>query len=104
NIVLQQIGYDGSKGTPWNYFFKISMGGIIITSLGFVRGYYITVLLIEKPGRRRIQIQGFLCAALPCTCFFACFCMSFYLILASLLSLITSCFCYPFLSSFWDTG
>lgn len=64
NVVLQQIGYDGSKGTPWNRLFKISTGGMIITALGFVPGYYVTVLTIEKLGRKWIQIQGFLMAAL----------------------------------------
>ncbi|KAF9000818.1 major facilitator superfamily domain-containing protein [Cyathus striatus] len=64
NIVLQQIGYDGSDGTPWNCLFNISTGRIIITALGFVPGYYATALLIEKLGRKWIQIQGFLCAAL----------------------------------------
>ncbi|KAF8968784.1 phosphate transporter [Flammula alnicola] len=64
NIVLQQIGYDGSTGTPWERLFKISTGGIIITALGFVPGYYATVLTIEILGRKWIQIQGFLAAAL----------------------------------------
>lgn len=86
NVVLQQIGYDGSTGTPWNRLFKISTGGMIITALGFVPGkdvfvhfrelspisnetrivlgYYVTVLTIEKLGRKWIQIQGFLMAAL----------------------------------------
>ena len=40
NVVLQQIGYDGSSGTPWERLFKVSTGGIIITALGFVPGAY----------------------------------------------------------------
>ena len=68
NVVLQQIGYDGSTGTPWTRLFKISTGGIIITALGFVPGYYVAVLTIEYLGRKWIQIQGFLLAALMCTC------------------------------------
>jgi PHS family inorganic phosphate transporter-like MFS transporter len=64
NVVLQQIGYAGSSGTPWERLFKISTGGIIITVLGFVPGYYVSVLTIEKLGRKWIQIQGFLMAAL----------------------------------------
>jgi len=64
NVVLQQIGFDGKTGTPWNRLFKISIGGLIITALGFVPGYYATVLLIEKLGRKWIQIQGFLLEAL----------------------------------------
>ena len=64
NVVLQQIGFDGSSGTPWNRLFKISIGNIIITVLGFVPGYYATVLTVEKLGRKWIQTQGFLMAAL----------------------------------------
>jgi len=63
NVVLQQIGFDGKEGTAWNRLFKISTGSIIITALGFVPGYYATILTIEKLGRKWIQIQGFLMAA-----------------------------------------
>ncbi|KAJ7921192.1 major facilitator superfamily domain-containing protein [Mycena leptocephala] len=44
--------------------FKVSTGNIIVTALGFVPGYYATILLIETLGRKWIQIQGFLLAAL----------------------------------------
>ncbi|KAF7314826.1 Inorganic phosphate transporter [Mycena kentingensis (nom. inval.)] len=64
NVVLQQIGFDGKEGTDWEKLFKISTGGIIITALGFVPGYYASILTIETLGRKRIQIQGFLMAAL----------------------------------------
>ncbi|KAF9448523.1 phosphate transporter [Macrolepiota fuliginosa MF-IS2] len=64
NVVLQQIGFDGSSGTPWERLFKISTGNIIVTALGFVPGYYATVLTIEKLGRKWIQIQGFLITSL----------------------------------------
>jgi MFS transporter, PHS family, inorganic phosphate transporter len=80
NIVLQQIGFDGKTGTPWERMYKIGVGNLIITALGFVPGtsplqtlavrthfgigYYVTVLTIEKLGRKWIQIQGFLAAAL----------------------------------------
>jgi MFS transporter, PHS family, inorganic phosphate transporter len=62
--VLQEIGFDGTDGTPWERLFKVSTGNIIITALGFVPGYYATILTIEKLGRKWIQIQGFLMAAL----------------------------------------
>ena len=64
NVVLQQIGFDGSSGSPWTRLFKIGVGNLIITALGFVPGYYVTILTIEKLGRKWIQIQGFLLAAL----------------------------------------
>lgn len=64
NVVLQQIGYDGSSGSPWQRLFKISTGNMIVTALGFVPGYYASVLTIEKLGRKWIQIQGFLVTSL----------------------------------------
>jgi len=63
NVVLQQIGYDGKTGTAWERLFKIATGSIIITALGFVPGYYASILTIERLGRKWIQIQGFLAAA-----------------------------------------
>ncbi|KAJ7157466.1 inorganic phosphate transporter [Mycena filopes] len=65
NVVLQQIGFDGKTGSSaWEKLFKVSTGNIIVTALGFVPGYYASILLIEKLGRKWIQIQGFLMAAL----------------------------------------
>ncbi|KAF7292564.1 Inorganic phosphate transporter [Mycena indigotica] len=64
NVVLQQIGFDGKTGTAWEKLFKISTGGIIITALGFVPGYYVSILTVETLGRKWIQIQGFLMAGL----------------------------------------
>ena len=62
--MLQQIGYAGTTGTAWTRLFKIAVGNLIITALGFVPGYYVTVLTVEKLGRKWIQTQGFLLAAL----------------------------------------
>ena len=62
--VLQQIGFDGKSGEPWERLFKIATGNLIITALGFVPGYYVTVLTVEKLGRKWIQTQGFLLEAL----------------------------------------
>jgi len=64
NVVLEEIGFAGKTGTPWTKLFNISVGGMIITALGFVPGYYATILTIEYLGRKWIQIQGFLLAAL----------------------------------------
>ncbi|KAK1229359.1 hypothetical protein PQX77_007580 [Marasmius sp. AFHP31] len=64
NVVLQQIGFDGKSGSPWEKLINVSTGGIIITALGFVPGYYASILTIEILGRKVIQIQGFLMAAL----------------------------------------
>lgn len=64
NVVLQQIGFAGTTGSQWTRLFKIGLGNLIITALGFVPGYWATVLTIEILGRKWIQIQGFLIAAL----------------------------------------
>jgi PHS family inorganic phosphate transporter-like MFS transporter len=84
--VLQQIGFAGKTGTAWTKLFKVATGNLIITALGFVpgeryrlpasswhaiadfdrllSGYYVTILTIEILGRKWIQTQGFLMAAL----------------------------------------
>lgn len=64
NVVLQEIGFDGKSGSAWNRLFNLGIGNLIITALGFVPGYYATILTIEYLGRKWIQIQGFLLAAL----------------------------------------
>ncbi|KZT69489.1 MFS general substrate transporter [Daedalea quercina L-15889] len=64
NVVLEEIGFDGKSGSAWTRLFKIGIGNLIITALGFVPGYYVTILTIEWLGRKWIQIQGFLMAAM----------------------------------------
>jgi len=60
NVVLQEIGFGGQTGTAWNKLFEVATGSLIITALGFVPGYYLTVLTVEYVGRKPIQIMGFL--------------------------------------------
>ncbi|KAF8957885.1 phosphate transporter [Flammula alnicola] len=95
NIVLQQIGYDGKTGTPWNRLFKVSTGGMIITVLGFVPGYFASVLTIELLGRKWIQVQGFLLAAL----FLGILADRFYK-----LSKVSFIVCFAFLQFFFNFG
>jgi len=64
SVVLQQIGFAGKGEPEWTSLFHIATGNLIITALGFVPGYYVTVLTIEYLGRKWIQVQGFLMAAL----------------------------------------
>ncbi|CAA7270042.1 unnamed protein product [Cyclocybe aegerita] len=95
NVVLQQIGYDGTDGSPWERLFKVSTGNMIITALGFVPGYYATILTIEILGRKFIQLQGFLAAAL------------FLAILASKfhdLNKASFIVCFAFLQFFFNFG
>ncbi|KAG8981551.1 hypothetical protein FRB90_007166 [Tulasnella sp. 427] len=65
NVVLQQIGFDGKTGsTAWEKLYRLAVGNIIITALGFVPGYYATILTVEWLGRKKIQLMGFLMEAL----------------------------------------
>lgn len=38
NVVLTQIGFGGKTGSDWEKLFKISLGNLIVTALGFVPG------------------------------------------------------------------
>ncbi|KAG8880262.1 hypothetical protein FRB97_000974 [Tulasnella sp. 331] len=65
NQVLTEIGYDGKTGnTAWEKLHRLAVGNLIITALGFVPGYYVTVLTIEYIGRKKLQFFGFLMEAL----------------------------------------
>ncbi|KAG9220274.1 hypothetical protein CCMSSC00406_0006339 [Pleurotus cornucopiae] len=64
NFVLEQIGFQGSTGTPWQKLFRVATGSLIITVLGFLPGYYLTVFTIHRLGRKWIQVQGALMTAL----------------------------------------
>jgi len=90
-LVLQQIGFAGKKGTPWERLFQSQHWKPHHYCLGFVPGkyisvtrsrlrirtdmrqeYYVTVLTIEKLGRNGSRFQGFLLAALFRQWFFFC--------------------------------
>ncbi|KAL0090256.1 major facilitator superfamily domain-containing protein [Phycomyces blakesleeanus] len=64
--ILEAIGYS-SKPTPFETLWSNTVGQLIITCLGSVPGYYLTVIFIERWGRRPIQIMGFA----ACTVLFA---------------------------------
>ena len=67
SVVLEQIGYAGKTGSSWEKIYNISTGNLIITALGFVPGYWVTILTVEYIGRKKIQLIGFLMEALFCT-------------------------------------
>ena len=58
SAILAAIGY-AKKPTAFETLWANTVGQIIITCLGSVPGYYLTVIFIEKMGRRTIQIMGF---------------------------------------------
>lgn len=59
SIVLTTIGYSAPKHEVYNYLYSLAAGNCIINMLGSVPGYYVTVALVEKMGRVRIQLMGF---------------------------------------------
>ena len=61
SIVLTAIGFapDAATTTPWEKLWKQAIGNLIITLLGSIPGYYVTVFTIEHLGRKTIQIIGF---------------------------------------------
>lgn len=73
NVVLSQIGFGGTTGDAWDRLWDVSVGNLIVTALGFVPGYYVTVLTVEWIGRKPIQIMGFLMEALMLAILAGCF-------------------------------
>ena len=63
SVILTDIGF--SKGiNEYETLKRNAIGNLIIAVAGYVPGYFVTIFLIEKLGRRWIQIQGFLITAL----------------------------------------
>ena len=63
SVILQEIGF--SKGSnEYDVLKRNTIGNLIIAVAGYVPGYFVTILFIERLGRRWIQIQGFLIAGL----------------------------------------
>lgn len=58
SYILAAIGYS-NKPTPFETLWYNTIGQLIITCLGAVPGYYLTVIFVERWGRRTIQLMGF---------------------------------------------
>ncbi|KAF0555070.1 phosphate transporter [Gigaspora margarita] len=58
-IILQAIGFGYSQDT-FSILWNLSVGNIIITMLGTIPGYWFTVFLVDKWGRKKIQLMGFM--------------------------------------------
>ncbi|KAG0307664.1 Inorganic phosphate transporter pho84 [Dissophora globulifera] len=58
SYVLNAMGFVGD-GTVYDDLWKTTLGNLTVACLGFVPGYWFTVFLIEKMGRKRIQFMGF---------------------------------------------
>jgi PHS family inorganic phosphate transporter-like MFS transporter len=63
SVLLTDIGYATGK-TKFDVLMRNALGNLIIAVSGYVPGYFFTIFLVEKLGRRWIQIQGFLVCAL----------------------------------------
>ncbi|CAF3331504.1 unnamed protein product [Rotaria socialis] len=61
SIVISTIGFapDTSTTSPWETLWKQALGNLIISLLGSIPGYYVTVFTVERLGRKTIQIIGF---------------------------------------------
>ncbi|KAF0500567.1 phosphate transporter [Gigaspora margarita] len=59
SIILQAIGF-ANDPHPYDALWNMSVGNIIINMLGTVPGYWLTVFLIDKWGRKPIQLMGFI--------------------------------------------
>lgn len=62
SIVLEAIGYGDNNAenqTAYDSIWNKSIGNLIIAAIGTVPGYWVAVLLIEKIGRKPIQLTGF---------------------------------------------
>lgn len=57
---MEAIGF-GSKlnDDVWKSLFNASVGSLLITLMGSVPGYWFTVFLIDRMGRKTIQLMGF---------------------------------------------
>jgi PHS family inorganic phosphate transporter-like MFS transporter len=63
SVLLTEIGFSTGKN-EYDLLMRNAIGNLIIAVAGYVPGYFFTIYFIEKLGRRWIQIQGFLVAAL----------------------------------------
>ncbi|KAI9205918.1 major facilitator superfamily domain-containing protein [Polychytrium aggregatum] len=58
--VLTLINWNGSNSlAPYDNYFQKTIGQIIIVSMGTLPGFIVVVALIEKLGRKPIQLLGF---------------------------------------------
>ncbi|KAF9210915.1 Inorganic phosphate transporter pho84 [Podila verticillata] len=59
SFILSSINFSNVKGDAYQSIWNAAVGQIIIVLLGAVPGYWVTVFTIERLGRIKIQIIGF---------------------------------------------
>lgn len=57
-IILNAINLNNASD-PYQSLYNVAVGNIAVTALGTVPGYWCSILLIDKLGRRFIQQMGF---------------------------------------------
>ncbi|KAJ1928588.1 hypothetical protein IWQ60_001921 [Tieghemiomyces parasiticus] len=57
-VILNAIGYSSSED-PYENLHQTSIGNIIVNLMGTVPGYWFTVFLVDRMGRKTIQLMGF---------------------------------------------
>ncbi|KAF9109006.1 Inorganic phosphate transporter pho84 [Mortierella sp. AM989] len=60
SFILSSIKFSGVEGDNWSTCWNAAIGQIIIVLLGAIPGYWVTVFTIERLGRIKIQILGFI--------------------------------------------
>ena len=61
SIVINAIGFSGNLITdpPYHVLTRNALGSLIINLLGSLPGYLLSIFLVEKIGRKSIQLLGF---------------------------------------------
>lgn len=58
SVILSAIGYSGGANV-YEVLFNNAVGNVIIVCAGSVPGYWVTVALVDRVGRKPIQFMGF---------------------------------------------
>ncbi|GAA5939321.1 phosphate transporter PHO84 [Sporobolomyces koalae] len=73
SIILSAIGYGAvTKGTPqmirYETLYNLSVGNLIITVAGLIPGFWFAFLLIDRIGRKPLQLGGFVVLTITLCC------------------------------------
>ncbi|CAJ0769352.1 24323_t:CDS:2 [Entrophospora sp. SA101] len=58
-IILDAIGLSSKTDDQFTGLANIALGNVVITLLGTIPGYWVTVFTVDKIGRKTIQLLGF---------------------------------------------
>jgi len=58
-IILDAIGLSSKTADQFTGLANIALGNVVITLLGTIPGYWVTVFTVDKIGRKTIQLLGF---------------------------------------------